>query len=148
MNAHLSSDEIDRLVVGDASPEEEEHVRVCNECRAELMRLRETLSLFRDSLQYWSQETRGAVVPDRMWDASTGWIMPLRWVMAAGVLIVLLTLPLYKNARDRRRAAQAIEDAVLLERVNADLSRPVPAPMERFFELLSDDSGNDVGGRQ
>jgi hypothetical protein len=151
MNSHLSSDQIHGLVIGDANQVEEQHARECDECSAELTRLKETLWLFRDSVQHWSQQTQAAVAqhPEFVRTSSSRFrIRPLRWVFAAGVLVILIALPAYKNVSDRHREAQAAEDALLLERVNADLSRAVPASMERFIVLLVDDSAKQGGGRQ
>jgi hypothetical protein len=55
---------------------------------------------------------------------------PLRWVVAAVALLALGAIP-YERAREQQRAAeQAREDALLLEKVNAGISRTVPRSME------------------
>jgi hypothetical protein len=53
-------------------------------------------------------------------------------------LIILLVIPVYKNKREEKRARQAMEDALLLEQVNASLSRDVPASMEPLMNLVSE----------
>jgi len=72
----------------------------------------------------------------------------LRWAIAGVVLIILLVIPVYKNAREQKRAREAMEDALLLEQVNASLSREVPAPMEPLMKFVSDSSVEGVGNHQ
>jgi hypothetical protein len=58
-----------------------------------------------------------------------------RWPLAAAAVIVLAAVPFYKSARDAR---QSEADALLLERVEAGISRDVPMAME---PLLNPDRG-------
>jgi hypothetical protein len=58
----------------------------------------------------------------------------LRFAVAAMVVLALGAIPAYENARHmnaqrQREAAQARADALLLEQVNAGLSRSVPRAM-------------------
>lgn len=57
---------------------------------------------------------------------------PLRWVVTAAVVLVLGAIPVsYERSREQQRAAeQAREDAILLQKVNAGLSRTVPRSLE------------------
>ncbi len=55
---------------------------------------------------------------------------PLRWVAAAVALLALGVIP-YERTREQQRAAeQAREDAILLEKINAGISRTVARSME------------------
>jgi len=67
--------------------------------------------------------------------------------LVAAAVIILIAVPLYKNAGHRYREADSSEDAVLLEQVNAHLSRTVASPIEPFMQLLSDTSADKVGDR-
>ena len=54
----------------------------------------------------------------------------LRLAAAAAVVLVLAAIPAYKNAQQwQREAKQAKADALLVEQVNAGLSRSVPRAM-------------------
>ena len=149
MNRHLSSEEISEFMIGNATPEQTQHAANCAECAAELSQLQETLSAFRGSVQHWAKQSGGSVIPDgaslveeeRFYN-----VHPLRWALAAAALMFLV-IPVYNDISNRARQKQA-EDALLLERVNAHLSRGVPAPMEPLLELLSDGSAQEVGGRR
>jgi hypothetical protein len=57
---------------------------------------------------------------------------PVRWVVAAVVMLILGAIPVsHERARQQQRATeQAREDALLLERVNAGISRAVPRSLE------------------
>ena len=61
----------------------------------------------------------------------------MRWVLVAAALLVL-AVPIYRNAQDRQRQAEiARADALLLEQVDAEVSRAVPRPMEPLVKLVS-----------
>jgi len=148
MNSHLSLEQISEFLVGNATPEQAQHAANCAECAAELSQLQETLSAFRGSVQHWAKQSGGSVIPDRAYLVNEERfynVHPLRWALAATALIVL-AIPVYNDIRNRDRQKQA-EDVLLLEQVNAHLSRAVPAPMEPLLELLSDGSAEEVGGR-
>jgi hypothetical protein len=148
MNSHLSSEQISEFIIGKATAKQAQHAAKCAECAAELAQLQETLSGFRHSVQHWSEQSGGSMIPDPAFLSreSRVFLYPVRWALGAAALIVL-AIPVYQDIRNRDRERQA-EDALLLERVNAHLSRAVPAPMEPLLELLSDGSADELGGRQ
>jgi hypothetical protein len=135
MSRHLSSQEISRWIVGERTPQQEQHVRQCTECGAELARMEAALVLFRGSVRHWSD--RQVRVPRRL--AAPGpRPLPLRWALAAAALLVLAAVPIYRNAQDRQHQAEmARADALLLEQVDAEVSRAVPRPMEPLAKLVS-----------
>jgi hypothetical protein len=136
--SHLSAEQISNwIVAGRSQPADrqvEQHVRDCPECRQELLRLEETLSQFGGSVRAWSDRQGAAALPVA-WKPPRP--QPLRWVLVLGALFVLATVPVYRTAMDRRQAEQARSDAILLEQVDAALSRTVPAPMEPLARLVS-----------
>jgi hypothetical protein len=162
MISHLTSEEISKALIGDVTREQQQHVRECSECGASLERVKETFLVFRESVHMWAGTNDNAApkVIDLHETAARFGMPRLRWAVAGVVLIVLLVVPFYKNNRDEKRARQAgeaqarqraasrIEDALLLEQVNASLSRNVPAPMEPLLKLVSDSSVEGVGNRQ
>src|SRR4030095_6376630 len=149
MTNHLSSEQISRLLAGDGTSAEEQHAGSCAECEREVSRVGEILLAVSDSVQHWAHAW--TCVPDSKFlrNRASAWRMgPLRWALAAAAVIIHIVVPLYKNAGHRYREADSSEDAVLLEQVNAHLSRTVASPIEPFMQLLSDTSADKVGGRQ
>src|SRR5262249_43745861 len=121
------------------------------QCGEELAAAQGALSMFRESVHRWSAESGGAAIPRAAFvhnELPRVRRAPLRWAFAGLVLMLLIVIPIYKSSNDRKRAAQALEDTLLLERVNAQLSRRVPEQMEPLMKLISDPPAGDLGGRQ
>jgi len=51
MTNHLSQDQFETCVLGEAGPSELEHIRQCAECSAEVERFSEGVALFRRAVQ-------------------------------------------------------------------------------------------------
>jgi hypothetical protein len=128
MNSHLSLEEIYQWLSGEHREEVEEHFRDCPACKAEIHQFQNALTGFRSSLQ---QSPVPAINYSRVRQA-----LP-RWILATAALALLVATPMYWNARQQRAAEQARADELLLERVNASLSRSVPASMEPLMQLIS-----------
>jgi predicted anti-sigma-YlaC factor YlaD len=150
MSRHLSSEQISTWVMGEHGAPEEEHVRDCPECRAELTRLESVFSQFRSSaLAVVAQALPPANLSFSASKRSGRAHMPGRWVLAAVTLMILVTVPLYQNARDRRRVVEQTEaDRLLLERVDRAVSRAVPRPMEPLIDLVLWGSGPEEGNEK
>jgi hypothetical protein len=70
MNQHLSEDRISQWILGEHTAAEEVHVRDCAACRAEVERLRDDFTLFRESAERWSghwYRTPAHPSPLRVW---------------------------------------------------------------------------------
>ncbi|HYV61780.1 MAG TPA: hypothetical protein VE958_03850 [Bryobacteraceae bacterium] len=128
MNSHLSSEEMYQWLSGEHMDEVEEHFRECEACQTELHQLKNALAGFRSSLEE-------CPVPAVSW-RPVRQILP-RWILATAALLLLTVAPVYWSARQQRLAEQAQADELLLERVNAGLSRSVPASMEPLMQLVS-----------
>jgi hypothetical protein len=128
MNSHLTSEEIYQWLAGERGNEVEEHFRECPACHVEMNRLRRALVGFRHSLE---QTAIPAVSYQRVRHA-----LP-RWILATAALCAIGAVPAYWSAHQQRAAEQAKTDELLLERVNAGLSRTVPASMEPLMQLIS-----------
>jgi len=152
MNQHLSSEQIARWMAGERTPAEEQHARQCPECGAELARMEAALSLFRGSVRAWSEQS--IAQPQAAWKpapvAHRWGLQPMRWAVACVVVLMLAAIPLYRNASEKQRQAElAKADAALLEQVDAEISRAVPATMEPLAKLAAWDSmpANQGDGR-
>jgi len=128
MNSHLSLEEIYQWLAGEGREEAEEHFRECPACKAEMQELHDALAGFRSSLE---QAQVPAVSYPRVRPT-----LP-RWILATAALALLVATPLYWNAHQQRAAEQARADELLLERIDASLSRSVPASMEPLMQLIT-----------
>ena len=142
MNGHLSAEQVSRWMIGERSGRQEEHVRECPECAATLAGLESAMALFRDSVRDCG-EMYGR--PPLSVPSKLRRVRPLRWAPVAALLL-LAVIPFYTDSRDRRRQAEmARADAALLEQVDAEISRAVPAPMEPLVKLVSWNSDSKTG---
>ena len=128
MNSHLSLEEMYQWLSGEHGADVEEHFRECPACQAELLQFLSALTGFRTSLE------KSPVPAVRRKQSSQ---RLSRWVLASAALSLMVAAPMYWNARQQRAAEQAKADELLLERVNAGLSRSVPASMEPLMQLIS-----------
>jgi hypothetical protein len=132
MNSHLSLEEIYQWLSGERREEVEEHFRECPACKAEMQQFQDAIVGFRSSLE---QTPVPAVSYSRLRHT-----LP-RWILATAALALLIATPVYWNARQQRALQpaedQAKSDELLLERIDASLSRSVPASMEPLMRLIS-----------
>jgi hypothetical protein len=140
MSQHLSSQEISQWMIGERTAQQEQHVGQCSECGAELARMEAALTLFRGSVRHWSGRQSRAEPPaiPSILPARGSRTQPVRWALVAAALLVLAAVPIYRNAQETQRQADlARADALLLEQVDAEVSRAVPRPMEPLVKLVS-----------
>ncbi len=68
-------------------------------------------------------------------------MQPMRWALIAAALLMLVAIPIYQGAKEKqRRVERAKADALLLEQVDAGVSRAVPQPMEPLLRLVTWDA--------
>ena len=124
MNAHLTGAGISRWLLGERTAAEEEHVRDCPACAREIERMGGALARFRGAVHGWA-----AAPPARAHH-------PLRWAWAALVAAAMLW-PIYAGLAKRRQAERARADEILLEQVDAGVSRAIARPMEPLAKLMT-----------
>ncbi|HKE29687.1 MAG TPA: hypothetical protein VKB88_45370 [Bryobacteraceae bacterium] len=151
MNEHLNPDAIDRYLGGERDKAMENHLRECAECRRAVERIETTLEQFRASAQAWSESQPQGQPPAGLAarveaPASLFWIAPARWAAVATAVLALAALPVYRNYRRNQAADRARADALLLEEVCADLSRPAPEPLEPLIDLVSQSTTQSTPG--
>ena len=130
MNQHLSSRQISEWVLGERSPEAQQHARGCAACQAEVTRLEEALKLFGGSVRQWSDGQLDTSLPraqKRSWMTAGS----LAWAGVVVMLVVAVTLSVA-----RRPDPPKMADAAVLEQVNKHVSRAVPGPMEPLQKLV------------
>ncbi len=145
MNRHLSSEQFSWWMAGEHTAAEEQHTEECLACGAELARMERALSLFRGSAREWARQNGSEA--RNVWsarEARNGFgVQPLRW-MAAAVLMLFLVVavPMQMSKRNRQREAGAAQiDTALLEQVDTEVSRAVPATMEPLATLVPGAAG-------
>jgi hypothetical protein len=140
VSRHLSPEQISCWMMGERTAQDEEHVRDCSTCGAEVNRVETALRLFQRSAKDWSQEHS----PEfrNVW--STEGVrrgvrtLALRWALAGLTLLVLAGIPIQTIRERGQREARANQiDTALLEQVDAEVSRAVPAPMEPLARLIT-----------
>jgi hypothetical protein len=131
MNSHLSPEQISRWMLGERTPQEEQHVRECPQCGDEVANFQTALTAFRGSVRDWSDRQRTArpVLPVLR-------ARPLRWVWIAVTVLLLAAIPMYREDR-QRKAERARADGALLEQVDTQVSRAIAAPMEPLAKLMT-----------
>ena len=136
---HLSSEDICRWIAGERAAGEESHVRECSLCAAEVARLEGALQRFGGAVREWSAAQPGAQSTGawRVDRAAHQWrVKRFQWSLAAAALVLLAVVPAWKGARDRRVAEEAARaDAILMEQVDYQVSRTVPATLEPLVNL-------------
>jgi anti-sigma factor RsiW len=143
MSNHLTEEQISNWVIGEIAPAEREHARTCPHCKAEVAAFQSALSEFRSSALSLAEKKSVAIPDTRALQRRSRPFhnYPARWLAVVATVVVLAIVPAYKNSVERRREAQAQQDAKLdaqlLERVNAHLARTTPASLQPLMELLA-----------
>jgi hypothetical protein len=127
MSRHLREEDICRWMVGERSLEAEQHLANCGECSSHVARMSEVLGEFRDSAHALAGVGAGRA------DRSSGFA----WArMAVAALAALLIAVGFWLPRHESRSMPDVDDAALLRRVDAEVSRTVPGPMEPLAALM------------
>jgi hypothetical protein len=133
MSGHLSSEEMSEYILGYPRPTVARHIRDCAACHTELAQFREALGDFRGAVRGWSENQAAAVTTPasvfvaRSWSASR----QLAWALAIAAVCVVASFVLPHHAPDNPAS-----DVVLLNQVDAQVSRTVPASMEPLMQLV------------
>jgi len=141
MIEHLSAEQVSQWMIGERTPQLEQHVEECAACRGELAQLESALSQFRTAMR-----DPAHLAPPPEWREPAPSAARLTWprlVLAAMALAVLLAAPVSWRVRaheralreEAARAAQA--DSQLLESVDSEISQAVPEPMEPLVTLVT-----------
>jgi anti-sigma factor RsiW len=158
---HLTGEQFGELLarftegVGPEPTLAEAHLQGCEACSAELASLREAITLFREASDaYAEQELRGIPrwrLPQRRMFSDR--LVPAYWLAAAAMFLTAL-FPLQVLRRHALRTPAAVaatgtasnvastaqSDEALLEDVNREVSRSVPASMQALDDPTEDAS--------
>lgn len=143
-SGHLTDDQMSELIASGMSTDAvEAHLDTCAVCAAEFASLREALSLFQEASVACADREFGRMrTPERllspMLPAKRPYAQTLVW-LAASALLIAGILPIerrWQRSAPVAPAAAAVSspapesDEALLEDINQDLSRSVPASMQ------------------
>ena len=156
MTRHFDEDEICRWVAGERDAGCEAHLAGCAACRAEVEHAGQAVSQFGDFVRArsaslmkasdseWSQRLQGLVAPEHTKPAKHGRIWVLGPVAASVAICLSLgwcSLNHVKPTSVAGAVAAESADAELLRRVDAEVSRTIPGPMEPLTKLVDTQSG-------
>ena len=147
MNPHLSQEQFARCFVGATASEELRHVAACSTCRLELEDFGKTVSSLRHEIRGRVDahlELQPFVPREPQPLPMTRWALVAAVVLLLGMAPFLTTYPVKESRRNSVSSPEASE--VLMESINAHLSRTVPSPMEPMMSLLPGDEIEIVWG--
>lgn len=135
---HLSSDQFSESLLGHPEPGVTRHLDACAACRSELANLRGALGEFRGAVRGWSEcqaaeyQANIALANSPLPPARPSWIAahPLAMTLMLAVACVLASWVLSRAEKTPGG------DAALLNQVDAQVSRQVPASMEPLMKLV------------
>jgi len=145
MNQHLTQDQIAEWFAGERRREVLDHLRHCAQCSDEIANFEKTLWQFRGSVREWSSEQFNPATQIQIASGPKFSLFRPAWWAAATLAVALLVgVSLNHSWRKSEPIPQSsTADAVLLEQVDEQISRTVPAPMAPLMELVSYDGKTD-----
>ena len=131
LSDHLSSEQLSECVLGQPSLLVARHIQDCPACRAELAQFREALGEFRGAVREWSEDQANQVsaIPARSPRTASH---QLAWAVAIAIVCVIASFVLPRHAGE----SAPVADAVLLNQVDAQVSRTAPSSMEPLMKLV------------
>lgn len=130
---HLSSDQLSECILGEPDPSIARHISTCPACRAELGNFRESLGEFRGAVRCWSEnQAHAALAIHACPSESRSWIASHQFALALLLAAVCILASMVWHGGERAPAG----DAVLLNQVDAQVSRSVPSSMEPLTKLV------------
>jgi len=135
MIAHLSSEQLSECILGQPSLIVARHLQDCAACRVELVRFREALGEFRGAVRAWSEvEANQALAISESVPEPRSWAFShqLAWALLIAAVCVMASFVMPRYPGDSTAGA----DAVLLNQVDAQVSRTAPSSMEPLMKLV------------
>lgn len=134
MNRHLSPERISGWILGEREPELERHVHGCPECQAEVVHLGNALAEFRGAVR---EASAGFQIANRKQGGAWAPVKALWAASAFAAVFAIAGVSTLFHAPRRSVPDDAITDAMLLSRIDTELSRAVPCPMEPLTKLVA-----------
>ncbi len=145
MSGHLSSVQISEWLAGIRASGVERHLAECAGCAAELERAREPLARFGAATRAWSADVTPALRLEPIESAARRRRRSAAaWVVLAAAAALMVAAPVYQH--HQRALEMARQDEVLLEQVQAEVSRSAPEPMQPLEKLVAWNSPSGQSG--
>ena len=145
MSHHLSLDQFSKCALGQLGSTEKEHLSMCRTCAIELETFADALAQFRSAVRHDidARLSLRAVKLDAT-DRQTVGLPQWRWALVIGVMVFLITLPLFTRKDKPPESNTPVSSPIsgptdpneVMERVNLHLSRTIPSPMEPIMSLI------------
>ena len=140
MREHLSEEQLNHWILGQAGSDATEHLEACATCRREAEELKQALDGFHDSIHGMAEGYRlrwPPVQPER-----SAWtrLVTERWgyaVALAAILVVSVFLLRFDHRRRPHPVAGTIGESEILMQIQADVSEDVPSALEPGELLLA-----------
>jgi hypothetical protein len=130
---HLSSEQLSECILGEPSPVATQHLENCVACRAELGNFREALGEFRGAVRCWSEnQAQAALAVHAGPSESRSWIASHQLALALLLAAVCILASILWHPKENAPSS----DSVLLNQVDAQVSRSVPSSMEPLMKLV------------
>lgn len=149
MTQHLTREQISDLLISRESGERPEHLKTCAACAAEVSKLQIAISSFAVAARDWSGNRD---LPEVTLTPATGRgkfrmrVPGVAWVLVAAVVLLLFVC----GAVYKRRSAPPIEalnvesDEILMQQIDAEVSRRTPAAMDPLVQAISASATNSA----
>jgi len=142
MTQHLSKEQISELLIQRESGEGMEHVKACPSCQAELAELGGAISSFAAAAREWSEtqdsrEMRLAPADGRRRLRLRRWYFGWGFVTAIVLLFFFWGFFQRKHEREQTAALNAQSDDLLLQQIDAEVSRRAPAAMDPLVKAIT-----------
>jgi anti-sigma factor RsiW len=134
MTQHLTSEQQSQCILGEPGPVARQHLKDCPACRAELGNFGDALGEFRGAVRGWSEnQAHAALAVHARPSESRSWIASHQFALA----VLLAAVSILASVVWHRGGEAPASDAVLLNQVDAQVSRAVPSSMEPLMKLVA-----------
>jgi hypothetical protein len=149
MSHHLSEDQFEGCILGDAGRAELAHIEECAECRVEFERFRKSLSLFRSAVRDLADDRATFQSSSVIAPLSSAGIPKWRWAVVVTTFVVAIAIPILVGETNPPQPTEQMSPEAVMERMNRHLARTMPAPMEPVMALISSEPfASEPGGVQ
>ena len=146
MSQHLTPQQIAEWIGGERTADAQEHLQECARCAAEVDRFNESLALTRSAVRGYCQQVQPELWPAAPLQRRRPLEGAFRWrlAMATAALLTIAAIPIVRYMKpappaEPQASVSHLSDDALLRRVESDLSRSVPTPIEPLAKLMSEE---------
>src|SRR5262245_24285149 len=152
MSNHLSPDQFETCVLGQAGEAELEHIKDCPECRAEFEHFKRVLTVFRGAIWDQVDDRLALQAADATTFTSTADGIPTwRLALVAAAFVVVVVIPFFTTRiippEPTKSGSAEMSPEAVMERLNRNLLRMMPAPMEPVMSLIPSEQFASKPGR-